>query len=181
MKLLNEMFGSFNYSACRIETLPIYKIIGDEWDRYQLFINGEIREKYNSSGWSNMLSNYKEIGKSVERIRVIPEELNSYLRFEIEACYVQNMIAGEKIKMIDKSKYDKLVTSITKGDYWIFDNDKVLYMEYDEDGAFLKSNLIKDDKVRKECIKFYNVLNEKTYEINEVLKKIRNTTINLKN
>lgn len=180
MELLNQMFKTFKKSACRIETLPIYKIIGDEWDRYNLFANGQPCERYNSLGWSNMLSNYKKVNKSVERIRVIPNELNSYLIFEFEACYVQNIVAGEKIKVIDKSEYDKLVTEAVKGDYWIFDKEKVLYMEYDKDGTFLKSHLIKDDKLKSDCIKFYDILAKETYEINKVLKKIRNNTILIK-
>lgn len=179
MELLNEMFKTYQHSACRIETLPIYKIIGDEWDRYQSFTNGQPCEKYNSSGWADMLRNYKAIDKTVERIRIVPKELNSYLIFEFEACYVQNIVAGEKINVIDSTEYNKLVTPETSGDYWIFDNKEVLYMEYDKDGTFLKSCLIEDEKTKNSCINFYNILKQKTYPTNEILKKIRNNIVTL--
>ena len=173
------MFKTFKKSASRIETLPQYKIIGDEWDRYQSFTKGECLEKYNSSSWAKMLRDYKKIGKTVERIRVVPNELNSYLIFEFD-CYVQSIMAGEKINVVDKSEYDKLVNSKTIGDYWIFDNHDVLYMEYDADGVFLKSRLIEDDEIKKECIKFYNILMQKTYEPSNILKKIRNNIVKIK-
>ena len=179
MELLNEMFKNFKKTACRIEALPQYKIIGDEWERYQAFTKGEYREKYNSSSWPKMLKDYKKMGKVVERIRVVPNQLTSYLIFEFN-CYVQSIIAGEQINVVDKSEYDKLVNSKTRGDYWIFDNKDVLYMEYDEEGAFIGSRLIEDNEIKNECIKFYKILMQKTYEPKDVLQKIRNATVKIK-
>jgi len=179
MNLLTEMFDKFEKSACRIETLQQYKIVGNEWERYLSYTQGVPMKQYNAIGWADMLYSHKEHGKRVERIRVVPQKLNSYLVFEFEACYVQNIVAGENITVINYSEYEKLINSDTQGDYWIFDEKYLLFMEYTSEGEFIKSKLIDDDKIVTQCVQLYNKLLKHSYPVNQVLSKIRNQQVEI--
>ncbi|MDD3340881.1 MAG: hypothetical protein PHN72_01580 [Bacilli bacterium] len=177
MDELMKHLNGFKISARRIETLPVYKIEDDEWEEYQNYINGVPEHSFEPSDWFRTVVQHTKNGRVVERIRVIPEEINPYIIFEFETGYVPHSVAGEKIHTISIEKYNALLSQIKKGDFWIFDDETVLEMIYSDDGKFLGTNVVDESFAVQEFIRSYDKIKKDADDFSAVLKIIRNKSI----
>lgn len=174
MNQLINMLNNFKYSAKRLESLPIYKIENSEWEEYQRYIEGIPEYYFEPSNWYKNVKSHTDSGGVVERIRVIPEKLNTYIAFEFETGYVPHSLAGETILTIDNKTYlETPLTTAKMGDFWIFDESNVLFLEYDEEGRFIKSELITNTKTVQIYIDYYEKIKKYTKNFNSTLKLIR--------
>ncbi|MGI8506075.1 MAG: DUF6879 family protein [Solirubrobacteraceae bacterium] len=75
-------------------------------------------------------------GRSIERVRIFARPLTDYTRFEF-AAYSDNIAAGEKVRVIDRSLLRMEDRSWANEDFWIFDDEIVVILRYDPRGCFL--------------------------------------------
>lgn len=153
MQKLIEAYSNLKKEAFRLELLDEYRVEG-EWEYYQMFLEG--KEKPDDEEFQERCRQIAESitqGKQYITVHVIPSRLTKYLKFEIEWYYIPRMESGERIYLIRKTDYKKLINNNFKpGDFWLFDEKIVIELLYDASGKFLTTRLIKkrDDVLR--CI-----------------------------
>lgn len=167
---LSEAFSKFKRSAKRLELFQEYHMAGQEWDSYQKYLRGEFVPIFDDlKEWNEQLLEYKKQGKMVERIRLIKVPVSSYLKFEIDIGYLPSSLYGQQVKFILEKDFDLLNVDHLKNDFWIFDDEIVFEMLYDENGAFCDSKRI-DGILEK---KLYNSLCKKAKPLEAVAKQMR--------
>lgn len=131
----SKLFENFRQVAFRFETLPAYKVPEETAD-LQAFLDGEPLPQSRDEDWLSFLKSSVRGGKRVQRVRFLPTSLTPYLRFEIEWGYLFNDEAGEDIRFLLSSNFNtNSIQSVT--DFWIFDNNSVVLMDYDVEGKYL--------------------------------------------
>ncbi|MGH3519819.1 MAG: DUF6879 family protein [Haloechinothrix sp.] len=86
-------------------------------------------------------------GKRFERIRVLPDPLTEYLWWEMHIAH-HNAAAGEDIRVLDEEQRVEL--GLPGEDFWLFDDDRVALMRYDN-RTFAGAVLVDDTETVREC------------------------------
>jgi len=133
---LGTMFSTFTKSAFRLETLPEYRVLEEQAELERYLAGEPLPDVGELAPWLELLKSSTDAGKIVERVRVVPEPLTPYVRFEIEWGYLYNAEGGERIGVIPDLAFSALDVS-THGDFWLFDDEVVFAMHYDEHGVWL--------------------------------------------
>lgn len=127
-ELLAQQFRTFTRSAWRLETRDSYTVPAEQASLTTFLATGELNLTY-SQPWFDSVRAAKAAGQSYERVRVYPEPLTDYLKFEF-AVAPFNIDAGEDIRVMPRS------TATTLGlpgyDYWLFDDERVIVMHFDD-------------------------------------------------
>lgn len=130
---LSDLFGVFEQSAFRLESLAAYKV-DEETDAFREFRNsGVIRPGFNHE-WAAMVADAVAAGKTMKRLRLLSSPLSEYERFEV-AAYEAGIAAGEHIRVADRSDFQPSV------DFWLFDERWIAVMNYTPEGAFLGADV----------------------------------------
>jgi len=170
-KKISELFDECE-NAFRLEVLPHY-IVENEAEPLKFYLEGvPLPPKNTNQDWLNRLKKASLKGQVFKRLRIMPENLTSYIKFEIEWEYVNNVASGEKIKILPKNMIEQKVENNLK-DYWLFDDKTAFELRYDDYGKFLSVDLIKEDKVIKSCIDTKNQLWPLGIELTDYLKDYR--------
>ena len=84
----------------------------------------------------------------MQRVRLVTHPLSDYLRFEL-LLYPRSVEAGEDIRVANLDDHPELV--VCRQDFWMFDDQAVVVLDYDERGGFLGSRTEEDlDHYRKQ-------------------------------
>jgi hypothetical protein len=134
------IFDWFRESAFRLETLDHYAMLYEE-EAIQRFLAGKPRDTSYIAGWLERVAAARDAGRRMRRVHVITEPLSDYLRFEITG-YRLNVDAGEDVRILPRRASGAL--TLPDHDFWLFDNQHVVGMDYDGDGAFLGAELVDD-------------------------------------
>lgn len=126
-----EYFSSFKRSAFRLEVLQEYDVSYEE-KAFENFVKTGVVDQEINSQWHDILADANNRGAVVNRVRVVEKPFSDYLKFELE-LYKQNVLAGENIFVVDKSQLDTAIDY----DFWLFDDEVVLILQYDQDGKYL--------------------------------------------
>lgn len=138
---LDEYTDQFVSDALRHETLTFYNVPSDG-DDYSRFLAGEAGPTPEIvGGWGAWVSQQRERGAEVRRLRVLREPPNDYLRFEMGWAYVSNVVAGEDIRILDLTGRD-LPAHVVDAEFWMLDRERVALMTYDDDGRFLYADAV---------------------------------------
>lgn len=173
---MDELFKNFKKSALRLETFPEYKDDMDEED-YRNFVLGK-PVKYADVEWINNVKQWTRQGKIIKRIRIISEDLTTYEKYEF-LCYNENNLAGEKILVVPRVEYERLVNKHDRFDYWIFDESIVCKINYSEEGGFIGSTIIKEDS--EKYINIFHLLEEQVVcDCENVISQINNSKIKIR-
>jgi hypothetical protein len=85
----------------------------------------------------------------MQRVRVIQEPLSDYVRFELTWAYPINTSVGEQIHVLSTAPGQPAVRN---EDFWLFDDTTVARLRYDEDGRFLRAEIVTErDAVTRYC------------------------------
>lgn len=181
--LFEEVFKTFKKSAFRLEKLEKYHIEDSgEWKEYQDYLNGIPlpNRTTNTNEWIRDNDVWEKEGKEILRVRVIPNILTNYLRYEIEWGYPYNIQAGEEVKFILQENYKQLIKNQYIKDFWLFDDKKVLEMRYSDIGEYIGVDLVDDKKALQEYLKIKEVLIKKSIPSDEFYTKLREQSISFK-
>ena len=131
MDALDNAFETFSICAHRLEVLPQYSIYDtNEFFEYEKFIKGEVIDGFANQEWLDCLSHWKNRGKSIERIRVIPQVLTDYFKYEFLWCYPRNLQNGEDIRFILYDDFISICGDNVLNDFWAFDKENVVLLFY---------------------------------------------------
>lgn len=129
---LSELFETFQISAFRLEGRSNYSVV-EEKDALEFYDStGQLPENYGNE-WFEFVKNQTQLGKKMQRLRLLSNPLSKYERFELNA-YI-GVKGGEDIRFAKRSNQPY------ESDFWLFDNKWLARMEYGDDGSYIKSTV----------------------------------------
>jgi hypothetical protein len=128
-----ELFQTFKTTAFRLESLDAYSV-PEEREEFDRFRNGEPLSISQNREWTTFVDSCVRAGKTIQRVHLLPNQLTPYLRFEIDWGYVYSSAAGEDIRLGTRESID---LPEANQDFWLFDDQFLVLMRYDNIGAFL--------------------------------------------
>jgi len=130
----------FRRSAFRLERLQAY-FVPQEAELFATFKRGENVKVPDDHPWPALVHNATGSGKTMQRVRLVTHPLSDYLRFEL-SLYPRSVEAGEDIRVANLDDHTELV--VCKQDFWLFDDQAVVVLDYDQRGGFLGSRTEED-------------------------------------
>jgi hypothetical protein len=133
-------FDSFRREAFRLETLQCYSV-GSERAEYLQFLTTGKLDIPDDDSWLVRVRYFRHTGRWIGRVHVISRPLTDYLRYEF-AVYRRTVEAGEDVRILDLTH--KPNPGLPTQDFWLFDENAVVRMDYDADGIQLGRELLED-------------------------------------
>jgi hypothetical protein len=132
-----RLFETFARSAFRIEARDRYEVPAER-DEFAAFRAGMSRHRRapDVDPWLALLASATASGRTVDRVRLVTRPLTQYTRYEF-ACYTYNIAAGETVGIIERRWLAPDDQRWAREDFWIFDDEIVVVLDYDEQGRFL--------------------------------------------
>lgn len=137
----DALFTSFDRTAVRLEARDQYQIHGEQ-EPFRRWLAGEPDDLAWFRPWLDMVAGRTARGLSFERVRVVPEPLTDYLRWELWGCQF-NVEAGEQISYLPREQADEL--GLPRLDYWLFDNERVALLHFADNDELLGAEIITDE------------------------------------
>ncbi|MGW5880321.1 DUF6879 family protein [Nocardiopsis terrae] len=135
----NRLFEECHYTAFRLETLQVYDV-GYEEEAFRRFLaDGEVIATSSHQEWTRIVGS----GRHFRRVHVVTEPLTDYLRFECVWAYRSSVRAGEDVNILPISE-GSWPEGIPQSDYWLFDSERLVRMNYAQDGTMLTPELVTD-------------------------------------
>ncbi|MEU6557186.1 DUF6879 family protein [Streptomyces sp. NPDC046915] len=172
MEEFGRYFTSFCSSATRIETLNVYSV-EDEKENFHSYLAGDPLPAGRNQEWAENIRACVEDGKYVGRVHIIPRTLTPYLQFEIDWYYAVNGAAGEDIRFIFREDVPDLVYT----DTWLFDDETVLDLSYDDEGRLLYINKNDDPERLEQARTAWKEFLRRSFPLSELLARIRNSEL----
>jgi hypothetical protein len=134
---LRSLFTSFAHTAWRLESRDAYAIAA-EYESFQRYLAGESnpdQELGRRATWLGTVRAATAQGRRIERVRVVPDPLTDYLRYEAWLTK-QNIEAGEDIRYLARDRARELGLPHLGHDYWLFDSRRLFHMHFDDEDRF---------------------------------------------
>jgi hypothetical protein len=139
---LGKLFETFRLSAFRLEMLPSYDVTEDaEREAFRLWSAGDDVPAQDRE-WPRLVASAVAAGKTMQRVRLVQRPLSDYIRFEMEWGYPANVAAGEDIRILELAPGEGF--PYVADDFWLFDNETAVWLDYDEAGRFIGPVLADD-------------------------------------
>jgi hypothetical protein len=143
---LGWWLANFQRSAFRLERLQAY-FNPAEAELLAAFQRGEDVQVPDDHPWPPLVHRATQAGKTMQRVRMVEHPLSDYLRFEL-SLFPRSAEAGEDIRIASLDDHPEL--EACQEDFWLFDDEVVVVLTYDERGRFLGSRIEPDlDRYRK--------------------------------
>ncbi|MBM7772483.1 hypothetical protein JOD54_002687 [Actinokineospora baliensis] len=140
----NRLFREFRYTVFRLESRQHYRV-SYEKDEFARFLTGESRGEFPGiSGWiSGTVEPARRAGKYMHRVHIVEEPLSDYVRFECAWAYEHTVPAGEHVRIIPVEK-GLWPDDLPQREYWLFDSEVLVAMNYGDDGTFHSAEIVED-------------------------------------
>ncbi|MFC9087376.1 DUF6879 family protein [Nocardiopsis dassonvillei] len=135
----DRFFEECRYTAFRLETLQVYDVGYEEEALRRFLANGEVITTGSHDDWARIVGS----GRRFRRVHVVVEPLTDYLRFESVWAYRSNVKAGEDVNILPVRE-DSWPEGVPRSDYWLFDSEQLVKMNYAPDGTMLAPELVTD-------------------------------------
>jgi uncharacterized protein DUF6879 len=165
---LGPYLAEFRVSAFRLECRQHYDNPTErEWFARYLQ-TGEVPVfNPDNDAWCKLVAEARAAGKAVQRVHLVQEPPSDYVRFELE-CQQASLNAGEDIRVIafrDSAEAPPLGDPGHLGDFWLFDDETVVELDYDQEGRFLGA------RQAQESIEYYHRLRDEAMKRSISLKE----------
>ena len=128
----------------RVQTLDYYGVASDG-DDYQRYLDGEPAPTSPSKDkWLEQLRIDTFAGRLRRNVHIVGQ-LNSYLKYQFEWCYVPNSEAGQLIRVLDLATTPAAVALLKVGDFAVLERCHVARMRYNPDGGYQGAVAVGDD------------------------------------
>lgn len=148
------LITGFSRSAYRLEGQQVYAS-PDEDAALGRFLAGELFDPDNLSWIVPKLRAHAEAGHTQRRVRIVVEPATDYTRFEL-TVYPHLAEAGEDIRIIAVPE-GGWPAGLPRHDYWLFDDHDVWRMHYGDDHRFEGAELLDDESVIAEHLRWRDV------------------------
>ncbi|MCP2334812.1 hypothetical protein FHU30_000137 [Actinomadura rupiterrae] len=133
-----KFFDAYERDAFRLETLPAYGV-PEEDEEFRVWRETGRLDVSEDDPWLTRVRHFRRTGRTIGRVHVITRPLSDYLRFEF-AFYPHSCEAGEDVRILDVTNRPDPVAGAQ--DFWLFDDARVVLMNYAEDGAQTSRELL---------------------------------------
>ncbi|WP_433518258.1 DUF6879 family protein [Nonomuraea sp. CA-143628] len=133
-----EFFDGFQTSAWRLETRAVYSMPGEQEEFTSFLTTGRL-DIPDDDAWLTRVRDFRASGRTIGRVHALTRPLSDYLRYEF-AVYSHTSRVGEDIRIADLT--DTPNPGIPNFDFWMFDEQHVVLMEYDLDGVQVGRELL---------------------------------------
>ncbi|MEY9844565.1 DUF6879 family protein [Streptacidiphilus sp. MAP5-3] len=137
-----DLFDTFEGTAMRLETQPSYLVDAGREESAQFLATGRVEDEGPDRRWRRQMRTARDTGRLVARVRLISEPPGDYQRFLI-ACNRFNDEDGEDIRYLTYRRAEEL--GLPLGDFWLFDEQVLLRMDFDKSGRPLDKELVDAD------------------------------------
>jgi hypothetical protein len=140
--------ANFKRSAWRFEQQPAY-FIGYEHQQFDDFLAGHPEPPTANPDlrdWMDQVARQVSEGKTIGRVRIVDEPITDYQRW-MRWMDRWNREAGETIDYLtrDRACQVKLLPAAGKQDWWLFDDERLMVMYFDEKWFRSKVELVVDE------------------------------------
>lgn len=135
---LGALFPTVRRASWRWECQPQYAVDADEVEAY---LAGEPFEADEESTWLAYIRGLRSQGIPFERVRVLDNPRTTYQEWIITTTD-SNVEAGEDIRWLPRARAREL--GMPTYDFYVFDEDRVAIMRFDDDGELLAIELDDD-------------------------------------
>jgi len=133
---LGDTWASVAREAYRLETRQTYAVASEK-ARIRAWRIG-VPWPTEETPWQTRLTELVARGVRMRRVHVVDLPLTEYLRWEIES-YRRNAAFGEDIRILSRDRVPAGLPDYN--DYWMFDEQTVVLMHYDEAGHLSEREL----------------------------------------
>jgi hypothetical protein len=140
---LRTLFHDFQQTARRLETRDRYEL-ASEHDLMSRWRAGTVTVAEGQdwyADWTDLVQAADAAGKRFERVRVVPEPLTEYLRFELWLARF-NADAGEHVRYLTRDRASRL--DLPAHDFWVLDGERLALLYFTADDRLLGAELITD-------------------------------------
>ena len=127
-QFVQDFDSLFTRRVFRLETLDYYDA-PNEHEPYARYLAGKPADWTWREPWQRIVRQHRAAGRIMQRVHVISDPPSDYIRFELLRVYPANVEAGEYVGILGRAEADDLLP--LGGDFWLFDDDLVAYLEYD--------------------------------------------------
>lgn len=141
----NRLFHDFRFTAYRLETLQHYDVTYER-EEFRRFLSGESRGEFPGiRQWiEGTVRPAVQAGKRIHRVHVVTSPPSNYVMFEAAWAYEHTSQAGEEIGLIPTPAGSWPPELSAWYDYWLFDSSVLVPMYYDDEGRFLRAEIVDD-------------------------------------
>ena len=143
---LRALFHQVERSARRLESRGRYDVVSEHgllsrWRDGTVTV-AEGADWY--SDWTELVGAAVAAGRRFERVRVVPEPLTEYLRFELWLAQF-NAGAGEDVRYLARGRASAL--DLPAHDFWLLDGERLALLYFTADDRLLGAEFITDPVV----------------------------------
>lgn len=177
MDIMDEFkntFNDFKLAAFRYEHLAEYDVVEEHAD-FKAYLDGKslpdsIRP-FNE--WLTLVRSIVATGRKMTRVRLMPQVMPLYLRFELDWGYLYSSANGEEIRFLTEENLTDNFSSCEMADFWLFDNENLFIMNYGLKGSFLGVRRAKSNEEKEKYIAFAKITLAHSESIRDYLKRYR--------
>jgi hypothetical protein len=141
LRVVSEHLRTFQRSVFRLEAQDYYTSDAED-EAMRRWLAGEVLPTRLESNYLRLVRAARTSARSWRRVHAVTGP-TPYLRFEMEAYYTANEAAGEEIGILQHPDLAS-VFGEQPPDFWLFDDELVLRMEYDETGRIATIPIVTD-------------------------------------
>ncbi len=139
-KIFDSWWIASKSEIFRLQLLNEYHVEEEEkvFNEYKEGKQVNLQNDINTIEWLKKLKNKKVEGVRNINLMVIDLPLSDYLKFSVNTYLLDQKRYGRESFFIEREKVAEIVRGVQ--DYWLFDNEKLLLMNYDNGGHFLSAS-----------------------------------------
>lgn len=136
-------FDAYEREAWRFEAQPTYTM-PREAENVARFLRGEPKPAGHNARWHERVRGFVASGRDIGRVRIVRQPLTDYQRYQFSWGIPGNIEAGEDIRILDITQ-DDYGLPLTGTDWWLFDESRVVHLNYRQDGTQINRELFTGD------------------------------------
>ncbi|MEU6733173.1 DUF6879 family protein [Streptomyces physcomitrii] len=137
-------FRDFRRSAFRLEVHQTYTMPA-ETPTVRAFLAGEPKPRQFNSPWHRTIQDHAAAGRTMTRAKIVVRPLTPYNRYLFDWCIPGNVAAGEDYRIVDLT--DRPDPGLPRQDFWLFDEETVVHLNYRDDGTQINRELIRNPDI----------------------------------
>jgi hypothetical protein len=143
----DDLFRTFRRRAFHLEVRDSYHT-PVEAGPFHRFLNGESDDLAWHQPWLGLVREATRAGKGISRVRVVTVPHVDYTRWGLTVA-AHNIAAGEDIRWLPRHLVDP--ETLTTDDYWLFDDDRVVFTVLEPDGRLAGGAATTDPAIVRRC------------------------------
>jgi len=142
-----DLFRTFERQAFHLEVQDSYHT-PDELGPFQRFLADESDDLSWHQPWLELVRSVSDGGRKIDRVRVVSVPHGNYTRWGLTIA-PHNIAAGEDIRWLPRHLIG--ADRLTSDDYWLFDDERVVFTVFEPDGRFVGGAVTTDPVIVTHC------------------------------